>query len=147
VLQLFKVSEIAEKLEKTKDSVYKKTNRLKMELKPHKKNLNGLVYYDTEGFEIIKKSYSKAKEATTFVKSSQNDDENKYLHLLLAEKDKQIGHLKEQLSKQEKSLEKVLELANQTQHLLAIEKQHVLQIQEPPVKKKFWDRFKNCSIK
>jgi len=138
---VFKVSEIAEKLGKTRDSVYKKSNRLKVELKPHKKKLNGLVYYDTEGFEIIKKSFEKAKEATTFVKSNQKDSEDKYLNLLISEKDKQIIQLTEQLANKEKALSKALDLANQTQHLLAIEKQHVLQLQAPE-KKSFWSKFK-----
>ena len=143
---MFKVSEIAEKLGKTRDSVYKKTNRLKVELEPYKEKLKGVIYYNAEGFEIIKESYGIAKEATTFVKSSQKDSEDKYLALLISEKDKQISHLKEELANKEKSLEKVLELANQTQHLLAIEKQHVLQLQEPPIKKSFWDRFKKGNL-
>jgi len=74
--------------------------------------------------------------------SRLNYSDDKLLNLLLLEKDKQISHLTEQLANKEKSLEKALELANQTQHLLAIEKQHVLQLQEPSTKKSFWDRLK-----
>lgn len=140
--QVFKVSEIAEKLGKTKNSVYKKTNRLKLELKPHRKKLNGVIYYDEEGFDIIRKSYGEPKVAIEKGESRQQNEKDKYIELLLSEKDKQISQLTKQLAEREKSLEKALELTNQTQHLLAIEKQLVLQLQEPQPKKSFWDKFK-----
>lgn len=138
---MFSVSEIAEKLGKTRNSVYKKTNRLKVELMPHKEKLKGVIYYDTEGYEIIKKSYGGPTVSKGQGESRLNDDSNKLLDLLILEKDKQISHLKEELANKEKSLSKALELANQTQHLLAMEKQLILQLQEPPVKKKFWDKL------
>lgn len=142
VLQVFKVSEIAEKIGKTKNSVYKKTDRLKVELKPHRKKLNGVIYYDEEGFEIIKKSYGETKVETPHGESKQQDSNDKYVELLLLEKDRQISQLTKQLEEKDKALIKALDIADRTQHLLAIEKQHVLQLQEPPVKKSFWDRFK-----
>ena len=43
-------------------------------------------------------------------------------------------------------LAKALEVADKTQHLLAMEKQIVLQLQEPPMKKSFWDRFKKGDL-
>ena len=143
---MFKVSEIAEKIGKSKTSVYKKVNGLKGELKPYRKKINGVIYFDTEGFEIIKASYREPQKAKVQGESRLNYSEDKLLNLLLSEKDKQISHLIEQLANKEKSLEKALELANQTQHLLAIEKQHVLQLQEPPIKKSFWDRFKKSQF-
>jgi predicted DNA-binding protein YlxM (UPF0122 family) len=145
VLQLFSVSEIAEKLGKTSNSVYKKINRLKVELEPHKQKAKGVIYYDVEGFEIIKDSYREPHKAKVQGESRLNTVDDNLLNLLLLEKDNQISHLKEELAKKDKSLSKALELANQTQHLLAIEKQHVLQLQEPQ-KKSFWDRFRKSKL-
>lgn len=50
---MFKVSDIVEKTGKSKTSVYRKISKLKTELKPHKKTLNGVIYYDEEGLKII----------------------------------------------------------------------------------------------
>ncbi len=141
---MFKVSEIAGKLGKTKDSVYKKSSRLKSELKGHKKKLNGVIYYDTEGYEIIKNSYATPIIETEHVKSRQHDGDDKYLNLLLSEKDKQIGHLKAQLAKQEKSLEQAMELVKNNQVLLLQSQERVLMLETSPSdeKKSFWSKFK-----
>ncbi len=139
---MFNVSEIAEKIGKTKNSVYKKTNKLKVELKPHKKKLNGVVYYDEKGFEIIKNSYGETVVETINGETEQQITTDKYIELLLSEKERQIIQLTKQLEDKNNALIKALDIADRTQHLLAIEKQHVLQLQEPPVKKSFWDRFK-----
>lgn len=107
VFQVFKVSEIAKKLGKTKDSVYKKSSRLKHELDGHKKKLNGIIYYDEEGFEIIKNSYDIPivdEEPVQSVQSRQHFDDNKYLELLLSEKEKQIEHLKEHTTNRNSNL-------------------------------------------
>ena len=139
---MFNVSEITEKIGKTKNSVYKKTNKLKVELKPHKKKLNGVVYYDEKGFEIIKNSYGETVVETINGETEQQITTDKYIELLLSEKERQIIQLTKQLEDKNNALIKALDIADRTQHLLAIEKQHVLQLQEPPVKKSFWDRFK-----
>lgn len=139
---MFNVSKIAEKIGKTKNSVYKKTNKLKVELKPHKKKLNGVVYYDEKGFEIIKNSYGETVVETINGETEQQITTDKYIELLLSEKERQIIQLTKQLEDKNNALIKALDIADRTQHLLAIEKQHVLQLQEPPVKKSFWDRFK-----
>ena len=139
---MFNVSEITEKIGKTKNSVYKKTNKLKVELKPHKKKLNGVVYYDEKGFEIIKNSYGETVVETINGETEQQITTDKYIELLLSEKERQIIQLTKQLEDKNNALIKALDIADRTQHLLAIEKQHVLQLQEPPVKKSFWDRLK-----
>jgi DNA-binding transcriptional regulator GbsR (MarR family) len=136
------VSEIAEKLGKSKTSVYKKANLLKIDLKVHKKKLNGVIHYTAEGFDIIRNSYTTSINETSVDNNIETKVNDKYLDLLISEKDEQIIHLKKQLEEKNNALEKALDLANQTQHLLAIEKQHILQLQEPPIKKSFWDRFK-----
>lgn len=136
------MSEIAEKIGKSKTSVYNRISKLKVELKPHKKILNGVIYYDEEGFEIIKDSYSDVSSTFKGVNKTTIKIESDYLNQLLSEKDKRIEELTKQLEYKDKALNKVLDLADRTQHLLAIEKQHVLKLQEPQVRKSFWDRFK-----
>jgi succinate dehydrogenase flavin-adding protein (antitoxin of CptAB toxin-antitoxin module) len=111
-------------------------------LKLHKKKLNGVIYYDSEGFDIIKNSYIIPLVEEELVKSGKQNEDNNYLELLLSEKDNRIFQLTKNLAEKEKSLAKALELVNQIQQLLAIEKQYVLQLQEPPVKKSFWSNFK-----
>ena len=153
MLQVFKVSDIAIKLGKSKTSVYNRISKLKIELKPYKKTLNGVVHYDEEGFEIIKNSYSDVSRSFKGVNKPTNNLESNALNLLMLEKDKQIERLEKQLEyqsilleKKEESLAKALEVADKTQHLLAMEKQIVLQLQEPPMKKSFWDRFKKGDL-
>lgn len=139
---MFKVSEIALKVGKSKTSVYNRISKLKTELKPYKKTLNGVVYYDEEGFEIIKNSYDDISRSFKGVNKPTNNLESDLLDRLLLEKDKRIEELTKQLADKDKALTKALDLADRTQHLLAIEKQHVLKLQEPSIKKSFWDRFK-----
>ncbi len=139
---MLKVSEIAEKLGKSKTSVYKNANRLKDELKPHKKKYNGVIHYTLEGYEILKKSFDTLIIETKVETNSIKPMKDKYLEMLLLDKDDRIKQLKEQLEEKDKLFAKALELVDQTQQLLAIEKQYVLQLQETPVKKSFWSNFK-----
>lgn len=148
VFQLFKVSEIAKKLNVSRNSVYKKTSRLKAELKPYRKKLNGVNYFTEDGFKIIENSYNISHTFAEVDNNVVNGSQKKYdtyLDALLLDKDKQISQLTKMLEEKEQALSKALDLAEKTQHLLAIEKQQVLQLQSPEkeiVKKSFWDIFK-----
>ena len=106
MLQVFKVSDIAEKVGKSKTSVYSRISKLKTELKPYKKTLNGVVHYDEEGFEIIKNSYSDVSRSFKGVNKPTNNLESNALNLLMLEKDKQIERLEKQLEYQSVLLEK-----------------------------------------
>lgn len=139
---MFSVSEIAEKLGKTRNSVYKKTSRLKVELKPYKKKLNGVIYYDVEGLNIIRESYGKPILAKAEGESRLNHVDDKYLDLLLLEKDEQIKHLKEQLKEKGKSLEQAMKLVENNQVLLLQKEDKILMLESSSEKKSFWDRFK-----
>ncbi len=124
--------------------MYKKTNRLKVELKPHKEKVKGVFYYDTEGFEIIKSSYGEYEKAKAQGENRLNYSEDKLLNLLLSEKDKQISHLTEQLSKQEKVLEQAMKLVENNQVLLLQSQERVLMLETSTgdEKKSFWSKFK-----
>lgn len=142
---MFKVSEIAEKIGKSKTSVYNRISKLKVELKPYKKTLNGVIYYDEEGFEIIKKSYDDVSRSFKGGNKPTNNLESDLLDRLLTEKDKRIEELKKQLEDKDKALTKALDLADRTQHLLAMEKkekQMLLELPQEPVRKSIWNIFK-----
>jgi predicted nucleic acid-binding protein len=139
------VSEIAEKIGKSKTSVYNRINKLKVELKPYQKTLNGVIYYDEEGFEIIKNSYENVSSSFKGVNKPTNNLESDLLDCLLSEKDKRIEELKKQLEDKDKALTKALDLADRTQHLLAMEKkekQMLLELPQEPVRKSIWNIFK-----
>ena len=138
MLQLFKVSEIAEKLGKSKTAIYKKSNKFKVELEPHRKKLNGVVYYDSDGFDIIKNSFSEPIIET----KGLNYQDDKYMNLLLSEKDEQIKHLKEQLKEKENSLNTALELVKNNQVLLLHSQERVAMLESPIENKSFWSKFK-----
>lgn len=142
MLQLFKVSEIAEKLGKSKTSVYKKTNKFKADLEPHRKKLNGVIYYNVEGFDIIKNSFAEPIIETRVETNALNNVDDKYLDLLLSEKDEQIKHLKEQLKEKDKSLEQAMELVKNNQVLLLQSQERVLMLETPTEKKSFWDKWR-----
>lgn len=139
---MFKVSEIAEKIGKSKTSVYKKANGLKGELKPYRKTVNGVIYFDTEGFEIIKNSYGELINDNQDEKTSLNHVDDKYLNLLLSEKDEQIKHLKEQLKEKDKLLEQAMKLVENNQVLLLQKEDKILMLESSSEKKSFWERFK-----
>jgi len=139
---LFKVSEIADEIGKSKTSVYKKVNGLKGELKPFRKKVNGVIYFDTEGFEIIKNSYSEVIIDNQVERTSLNHVDDKYLDLLLSEKDEQIKHLKEQLKEKDKSLEQAMKLVENNQVLLLQKEDKILKLESSSEKKSFWSKFK-----
>jgi hypothetical protein len=137
------VSEIAEKIGKSKTSVYKKVNGLKGELKPFRKKVNGVIYFDTEGFEIIKNSYGEVIIDNQVERTSLNHVDDKYLDLLLSEKDEQIKHLKEQLKEKGKSLDQAMKLVENNQVLLLQKEDKILMLESSSEKKSFWDKFKS----
>lgn len=142
---MLKVSEIADKIGKSKTSVYKKVNGLKGELKPYRKKVNGVIYFDTEGFEIIKNSYVEVIIDNQVERTSLNHVDDKYLDLLLSDKDEQIKHLKEQLEDKDRRLEQAMELVKNNQVLLLQSQDRVLMLETSPndEKKSFWSKFKN----
>jgi hypothetical protein len=145
---MLKVSEIAKKLGKSKTAVYKNANRLKDELKPHKKKHNGVIHYTLEGYEILKRSFDVSIIETKVETNSIKPIDNKYLDLLLSDKEKQIKHLKEQLKEKDKLLEQSMELVKNNQILLLQSKEKILMLESPTEKKSFWSKFKkNSSIK
>ena len=140
---MFKVSEIAEEIGKSKTSVYKKVSELKGELKPFKKKVNGVIHFDAEGFEIIKNSYGEVIIDNRVERTSLNHVDDKYLDLLLSEKDEQIKHLKEQLKEKDKSLEQAMKLVENNQVLLLQKEDKILRLESYTEKKSFWDKFKS----
>jgi transcriptional antiterminator len=136
-LQLIKISEIAKELNVSKTAVYKKIDKLKPSFNKYIKTYKGVKHVTTEGFDVLKKAFG----VSTKVETVETIGLNEITKLLLTEKDKHIEQLTKQLANKEKALSKALDLANQTQHLLAIEKQQVLQLQAPE-KKSFWSKFK-----
>ena len=141
---MHKVSWMANELSKSKTSIYKKTNTLKDVLKPYKKKLNGVIYYTTEGFEIIKNSYSIPIIETEVDDNTPNQIDDKYINLLLSDKDEQIKHLKEQLKEKDKSIEQAMELVKNNQVLLLQSQERVLMLEtsSSEEKKSFWSKFK-----
>ena len=141
---MFKVSEMATELGKSKTSVYKKTNTLKGILKPHQKKVNGVIHYTTEGFKIIKDSYGVPIIETMVDDIGLNKVNDKYLGMLLSEKDEQIKHLKEQLKDKDRSLEQAMELVKNNQVLLLQSQDRVLMLETSSIdeKKSFWSKFK-----
>jgi hypothetical protein len=72
-----------------------------------------------------------------------NKVDDKYLDLLLSEKDEQIKHLKEQLKQKDKSLEQAMKLVENNQVLLLQKEDKILRLKSSSEKKSFWDKFKS----
>lgn len=122
---MFKVSEIAEKLSVSKTSVYKKIEKLKPSFKKYIKRVKGVIYIDTDGFEILKNHFeSKTVETMVGIGS-----ESKLTEILLLEKDKQIEQLKEQLKEKDKSLNHALQLVENSQVLLKQDQERIVMLE------------------
>jgi len=122
---LFKVSEISEKLSVSKTSVYKKIEKLKPSFKKHIKRVKGVLYIDTDGFEILKNHFEARKLETTVGIGSESE----LTKLLLSEKDKHIEQLKEQLKEKDKSLNHALQLVENSQVLLKQDQERILMLE------------------
>ena len=118
---MFKVSEIAEKLNISKTLVYKKIEKLKPSFKQHIKLVKSVKHISSGGFEIFKNHF----ETKTVETKAETNRDGELLKLLLSEKDKHI----EQLKEKDKSLNHALQLMENSQVLLKQDKDRILMLE------------------
>jgi len=145
VLQLFKVSDVVEKTGKSKTSVYRKISKLKTELKPHKKTLNGVIYYDEEGLKIIAESFGLSHNVDKGGNQCGNAD-SKALEMA----ESMIKLLENQLAEKDKQIAQLIKQNDQSQHLLLNEqkeKQLLLDVKDQYENQTFIDRLFGKKVK
>jgi len=169
---MYRVSEIAEKLGKSRAAVYKNIKTLKPSLSKYETKRKGVIYYNDKGFDLIANSFSSTlldEKVDSLVDNNSVDNnsnldiEKAFRHVVNAKdetikmlenqlkvRDNQLKIKDEQLREKDKQVSQLIKQNDQAQHLLLNEqkeKQLLLGVKDQYEKQTFIDRLFGKKVK
>lgn len=138
---MYKVSEIAEKLNVTRQGVYYWIKKLDKELKPHLYKRDGATVVDDEGLELLKEKMESKEDFTGDSTEEENNSGNASANGELLD---YIETLKNQLNRKDEQIDKLTDLVQNSQVLIRENQQRIEQLEGEVKEQKesWWERLK-----
>lgn len=151
-----KVSEVAEILGVSRKTIYRKIDQLSLKKKGFVTKRDSVTMIATEGIEAIKEALKPVTEPVTpvtieylqqfsTVTHGALQSKIELLEKQLADKDLQIKELKKDKDELRRNNDQLVQMNQNTQNLLAMEKkekQLLLELPQEPVRKSIWNIFR-----